>query len=101
MGTGLTASTFVPLCAGGDLRPGRPSAARTGGRVPALMSNKRRAFPALIAAHASGHDLLHSAFLTGKQPWARLYAEGHGEYWGPAAGYIQEHLEEWTAALLE
>ena len=34
-------------------------------------------------------------------PWARLYAEGHGEHWGPAATYIEAHLEMWTAALLD
>jgi type IV secretion system protein VirD4 len=39
--------------------------------------------------------------LTDEQPWARLYAEGHGEHWGPAADYIEAHLERWTAALLE
>jgi hypothetical protein len=47
------------------------------------------------------YDLLHSASLTGERPWARLYAEGHGEHWGPAADYIEAHLERWTAALFE
>jgi hypothetical protein len=47
------------------------------------------------------YDLLHSASLTGEQPRARLYADGHGERWGPAADYIEAHLERWTASLLE
>jgi len=47
------------------------------------------------------YDLLHSASLTGEQLSGRLYAEGHGEYWGPAADYIEAHLERWTAALWE
>jgi Ser/Thr protein kinase RdoA (MazF antagonist) len=96
-----TASTFVPFCAGGD--PGLD-----GPRLRALADGygldeqQRRAFPALIVAHTRGmYDLLHFASLTGEQPWARLYAEGHGEHWGPAADYIEAHLERWTAALLE
>jgi Ser/Thr protein kinase RdoA (MazF antagonist) len=95
-----TASTFVPLCAGGD-------PVLDGPRLRALADGygldepQRRAFPALIAAHTRGmYDLLRSASLTGEQPWARLYAEGHGDHWGPAADYIQEHLDEWTVALL-
>jgi len=39
--------------------------------------------------------------LTGRgQPWARLWNEGHGEYWGAAASYIEKHLETWRKALL-
>ncbi|WP_277877070.1 hypothetical protein [Kribbella rubisoli] len=37
---------------------------------------------------------------TGEQPWARLYDEGHADYWGPAAAYIAEHHDEWIAALV-
>ena len=76
-----TASTFVPLCAGGD-------PVLDGPRLRALADGygldeqQRPAFPALIAAHTRGmYDLLHSASLTGEQSWARLYAEGHGEHW--------------------
>lgn len=46
-------------------------------------------------------DVLARSAGTGAQPWARLHAEGHGEHWGPAADYIEDHLERWTAALLE
>lgn len=95
-----TAATFVPLCAGGD--PGLD-----GPRLRALADGygldepQRQAFPDLIAAHTRGmYDLLHSASLTGEQPWARLYDEGHGEHWGPATEYIEAHVEHWTAALL-
>ena len=96
-----TASTFVPMCAGGD-------PVLDGPRLRALADGygideqQRRAFPALIAAHTRGmYDLLHSSSLTGAQPWARLYAEGHSEHWGPAADYIQAHLQRWTDALLD
>jgi Ser/Thr protein kinase RdoA (MazF antagonist) len=93
------ASTFIPFRSGGDPELDGP-------RLRALVDgygldeSQRRALPALIAAHTRGmYDLLHSASLTGEQPWARLYAEGHGEHWGPAAEYIEAHLEQWTAAL--
>jgi len=45
-------------------------------------------------------DLLDESSKTGVQPWARLYAEGHGDHWGPAADYIEEHLQMWTDVLL-
>jgi Ser/Thr protein kinase RdoA (MazF antagonist) len=95
------AQTFVPLCAGGD-------PVLDGPRLRALADGygldeqQRRAFPALITAHTRGmYDLLHVSSLTGAQPWARLYAEGHGDGWGPAADYVEAHLQWWTAALLE
>ncbi|MFZ1410742.1 MAG: phosphotransferase [Micropruina sp.] len=95
------ASTFVPFCGGGD-------PALDGPRLRALVDGygldpqQRTALPALIGAHTRGmYDLLHSASLTGEQPWARLYAEGHGEHWGPAADYIEAHLEHWVAALID
>ena len=95
------ASTFVPFCAGGD-------PALDGPRLRALADGygldeqQRTALPALIGAHTRGmYDLLHSASLTGDQPWARLYAEGHGDHWGPAADYIEAHLQRWTSALLD
>lgn len=43
----------------------------------------------LMARRAgAGSDLLKEGARTGQQPWARLYAEGHGNYWGPVADYI-------------
>jgi Ser/Thr protein kinase RdoA (MazF antagonist) len=95
------ASTFVPFCAGGD-------PALDGPRLRALADGygldeqQRTVFPALIGAHTRGmYDLLLSASLIGEQPWARLFAEGHGEHWGPAADYIEAHLKRWTSALLD
>jgi hypothetical protein len=62
---------------------------------------QRRALPALIGAHARGmFDLLRGAALTGEQPWARLYAEGHADHWGPAADYIERNEPDWSSALL-
>jgi Ser/Thr protein kinase RdoA (MazF antagonist) len=95
------AETFVPMCAGGDpdLDGPRLRALADG---YGLDEQQRKAFPALIVAHTRGmYDLLRSASLTGEQPWARLYAEGHRDHWGPAADYVEVHLGRWTAALLE
>ncbi len=93
---GYAAHGFVPLHAGGD-----PSV--DGPRLRALADGygldavQRQEFPALIAAHTRGmFDLLRTS---DEQPWARLYAQGHGDHWGPAADYIEHHGPVWTAAL--
>jgi len=66
-----------------------------------LNEDQRRQLPALIAAHVRGmYDLLHDGHTTGRQPWARLWAEGHGEHWGPTADYINHNTGLWTAALI-
>jgi hypothetical protein len=44
-------------------------------------------------------DLLRDSSLTGRQPWARLYADGHADYWGPAADYADRHIDVWRQAL--
>jgi Ser/Thr protein kinase RdoA (MazF antagonist) len=91
---------FVPMIAGGD--PGLD-----GPRLRALADGyglderQRRALPALIGAHTRGmFELLRTSARTGRQPWARLYGQGHGDHWGSAADYIDEHIDDWTAALL-
>lgn len=92
---------FVPLHAGGDpvIEGPRLRALADG---YGLDEQQRLNLPPLIAAHVRGmSDLLRRSELTGEQPWARLYAEGHDNHWGPAADYIAEHLERWTAALLD
>jgi thiamine kinase-like enzyme len=91
---------FLPLRAGGDPHADalRLCALADGYR---LTADQRRNLPPLIGAHARGmFDLLRSSSLTGEQPWARLYAEGHGSYWGPVADYADEHVDSWTRALL-
>ena len=96
-----SASTFVPFHTGGDPVVDGPRL-RALADGYGLDKQQRTALPALIGAHTRGmYDLLHSASITGEQPWARLYAEGHGEHWGPAAAYIEAHLEQWTSALLD
>jgi Ser/Thr protein kinase RdoA (MazF antagonist) len=91
---------FTPLHPAGD-------PARDGPRLRALVDGygadeqQRRELPELIEAHTRGmYDLLARGARTGQQPWARLYAEGHGDYWLAAADYIAAHLDTWAHALL-
>jgi hypothetical protein len=82
-------------------QPTAPGCARsrTGYR---LTRSQRADLPVLIGAHTRAmYHLLHDGAATGEQPWARLYAEGHGDYWGPAAEYIDRHLGDWARALLK
>jgi Ser/Thr protein kinase RdoA (MazF antagonist) len=92
---------FVPLAPAGD-----PVA--DGARLRALVDGygaseqERLELPELIEAHTRGmEELLRASAVTGAQPWARLYAEGHADHWGPAADYIGAHLGRWRAALLQ
>jgi Ser/Thr protein kinase RdoA (MazF antagonist) len=90
---------FVPMQGGGD-----PSA--DGSRLRALADGyrlspvQRAELPPLIAAHTTGmFQLLCDGARTGRQPWARLHAEGHARYWGASADYISRNLGAWTRAL--
>jgi Ser/Thr protein kinase RdoA (MazF antagonist) len=90
---------FVPLEAGGD-----PAADRSRMRAIADGYGLSRAqredlVPLLGIRTRAMHDLLRGAATTGEQPWARLYAEGHGEYWGQAATYVETHQSDWARAL--
>lgn len=65
-----------------------------------LNDDQRSQLPGLITAHVRGmYELLHHGHASGTQPWARLWAEGHGDHWGPAADYADRSEELWTAAL--
>jgi hypothetical protein len=94
-----TAQSFTPLQAGGE-----PS--QDASRLRALVDGygadraQRQQLPALIAAHTRGmFDLLVDGARTGRQPWARLHAEGHAEHWGPAADYVADHADTFVRAL--
>jgi len=91
---------FVRLHYGGD-----PT--MDGTRLRALVDGygldeeQRQQLPAMITDHARGmYKLLQHGHDTGTQPWARLWAQGHGEHWGPAADYIHRNADLWAAALL-
>ena len=91
---------FVPMAPDGDPVIDAP-------RLRALVDGydldeqQRRTLPELIVEHTRGmYEILRRASHTGEQPWARLWNQGHGEYWGAAASYIEQHLETWRKALL-
>ena len=46
------------------------------------------------------YTLLADGHRTGTQPWARLWAEGHGGYWQRDAEWIEAHAAALRAALL-
>lgn len=94
------AQTCTPLHPGGDPR-------RDGRRLRALVvdgygleEDQRPALPELMAARTRAMcQLLVEGARTGRQPWARLHAEGHADFWGPAADYVAAHQPAWTEAL--
>lgn len=90
---------FVPFEPHGDPEQDAP-------RLQALIdgyglnSQERLELVDMIGSHARGmYDLLIRSATTGEQPWARLHSEGHAEYWGPAADYVERHREIWRRAL--
>ncbi|MFV2196361.1 phosphotransferase [Nocardiopsis sp. LOL_012] len=96
---GYAAHGFVPLHAGG-------APAEDARRLRALADGygcdgaQRRELPDAIGHEVRGmYDLLVEGARTGRQPWARLHAEGHADHWGPAAAYVEEHRDVWLAAL--
>jgi Ser/Thr protein kinase RdoA (MazF antagonist) len=66
-----------------------------------LDERQRGDLPELIGAHTLGmFELLRDGARTGTQPWARLHAAGHADHWGPAADYIDRHVDVFRSALL-
>ncbi len=61
---------------------------------------RRRLAPMLARRARAMHDLLAAGHATGTQPWARLWAEGHGEVWRKDADYAGQREQEWLATLL-
>ena len=96
---GYAVTGFVPMTPAGDPVADAP-------RVRAIADGyqltraQRADLPRLIEAHTRAmFELLRRGGQTGQAPWARLWAEGHGDYWGPAADYIGAHLDDWSRAL--
>lgn len=98
---GYAAHGFVPLHEGGD--PERDARRlRALARGYGCDAEQRRELPGAILRRVRGmYDLLVEGARTGRQPWARLHAEGHAEHWGPAAEYAERNRRVWLAALLE
>jgi hypothetical protein len=54
----------------------------------------------LVPRIMSMHDLLRDGHDSGTQPWARLWAEGHGRVWLDNAEYAERHLEDLREGLM-
>jgi len=66
-----------------------------------LTREQREQLPQLLVDRTrSMYNLLLEGHHTNRQPWARLYAEGHASHWGPATDYIERNLEVWKKSLL-
>ena len=96
---GYAAHGFVPLHEGGDPET-------DGSRLRALAdgygcdADQRRALPGAALRRVRGmFEVLEEGARTGRQPWARLHAEGHADHWGAAAAYVDRHRERWIEAL--
>jgi aminoglycoside phosphotransferase (APT) family kinase protein len=61
---------------------------------------RRRLIPVLGRRTRSMHDFLRDQAARGVQPWARLWAEGHGDAWRSDAEYIEQREDHWMQALL-
>ncbi len=91
---------FVPFTPAGDIH-------REKLRLSALVAGydldrlARRQLPQTMARRARAmYQLLVDGAQTGRQPWARLHAEGHADYWGNTAGYIERHEDALAAVLM-
>ena len=88
------AITFVPIEPGCSL-------GEAGTRMKAILDGymldaacRRALLQNSVRRARAMYDLLSAGHRSGEQPWARLYAEGHAEYWGPVAEHIQTHLAD-------
>ena len=63
---------------------------------------QRQQLSPLIVRRTRGmYDLLVDGARTGREPWARLHAEGHARYWGAAATYTAQHAATFAEALAD
>ncbi|MDN5916455.1 MAG: aminoglycoside phosphotransferase family protein [Pseudonocardia sp.] len=67
-----------------------------------LDESDRRSLVALLPERTrSTYRLLAEGAVTKTQPWASLWADGHGEVWGRNTAYIEARTAEWLAALID
>lgn len=89
----------------GHLVPGT-DVARAAARLAALVDgydaddSLRSALPRTLAARAGAmHELLRRSHESGREPWGRMYLDGHGEHWAGVTRFIEEHQQAWAEAL--
>lgn len=77
---------------------GRRLAAFVDGYQP--VARLRTALPRAMASRASArHGVLRRSDEAGDEPWASMYADGHGEHWAGTADFISHHEQVWRRAL--
>ncbi|MFJ2581781.1 phosphotransferase enzyme family protein [Kitasatospora aureofaciens] len=64
-------------------------------------TERRRLVPLLGRRTRAMHDFLRDQAGRGAQPWATLWAEGHGDTWRSDTDYIEQRQERWARALLD
>ncbi|MFC7624876.1 phosphotransferase [Microlunatus sp. GCM10028923] len=47
----------------------------------------------------ASYDRLRDAHANGEEPWASMFLEGHGDYWGSVARFLAANSATWAAAL--
>ncbi len=59
----------------------------------------RQALPETLTHRSRAmYELLLRAHQTGEQPWATMYAEGHGEHWLATTQFIETNQRHWALA---
>lgn len=77
-------------------------------RLVALVDGYRAApslrarLPRILAERSDAMlDLLASSHRVGREPWASMYVDGHGEHWRSVSEYVHRHSATWGKALGE
>jgi hypothetical protein len=63
-------------------------------------SERRQLVPMLGRRTRSMYDFLAISAAAGREPWSRLWRQGHGETWRRDSEFIEQRLPLWEAALL-
>jgi len=93
---------FVPLSASPEWRRhDAGSRLRVFADAYGLDEDQRRELVPMLARRTRAmHRFLAKQAAAGVQPWAGLWATGHGQAWQADADYIEAHESAWAAALL-
>ena len=60
----------------------------------------RAALPTTMAQRARAmHELLRRSHESGREPWASMYVQGHGDHWGGTATFIARHEQLWRRGI--
>jgi Ser/Thr protein kinase RdoA (MazF antagonist) len=55
----------------------------------------------MVTRAQAEYELLVKGAEAGRQPWSKLYTEGHHQYWGPVSDYIDRHTPALHRMLIE